>query len=256
MAFTVDIIEILHRKCFLSIHTTCLEMFLMCLYRYRWIKKAVYTCWQWFPYFTCQNWPYSSSDLVGCFVITITTHQQMNEFSPLWRTLKTPVYKQTDNLVIFSVKSWSGTYIQLFQSDLPSQSCDHPCQPCCCCCSWNNTTQHNRVPNAYLAANTHQNRYSSTPTRTWSTQESIIRIGQEQKKLLRFCCWDVGPSSTLCTISYRPWLHFAIGLWSVAQNKGEWCNEHSTGIFVPPYWTAMRCWYQTFQYSHLVLLLL
>jgi hypothetical protein len=132
----------------LNNHTTCLEKFLISFYRYRWIRNAIYTCCQWFPYFTCQNWPYSSSDLVGCFVITIKTHQQMNEFSPLRRTLKTPVYKQRDNLVRFNVKSWSGTYIQLFQSDLPSQSCDHPCQPCCCCCCWNNTTQHNRVPNA------------------------------------------------------------------------------------------------------------
>jgi hypothetical protein len=56
--------------------------------------------------------------------------------------LKTPVYKQTVNLVRFNIKSWSETFIQMFQYDLPSQSSDHPCQPCwdCCCCS--NATQH------------------------------------------------------------------------------------------------------------------
>jgi hypothetical protein len=33
-----------------------------------------------------------------------------------------------------------------------------------------------------------------------------------------------------------------------------WYNGHNTGIFVPPYWTAVGCWYQTLQYCSLVLL--
>jgi hypothetical protein len=49
----------------------------------------------------------------------------------------------------------------------------------------------------------------------------------------------------VCTIIS---IHFS----SCLNLMSEWYSGHCNVIFVPPYWTATGCWYQTFQYSSLV----
>jgi hypothetical protein len=61
---------------FLPILTTCLAKVQIGSNRYSWIGNAFYTYWQWFTRIPCWNWPDSSSDLVGCWFIIMTTLQE------------------------------------------------------------------------------------------------------------------------------------------------------------------------------------
>jgi hypothetical protein len=119
------------------------------------------------------------------------------------------------------VKSWFGTNIHLFQSDLPSWSCDHPCQSCFGCCCWNNTTNTNRLLNAPTASYDHENLSWTAPVHDWNSRKNNLSWISTSGVINVFLQRHVKTSYYLC-------INFTTRLWYLPLPTGTslWCYRY------------------------------